>query len=268
VTHYDLAGPADGPPVVLVHGFSVPYYVWDSTFAALAGAGFRVLRYDLYGRGWSDRPDARYDAALYDRQLGALLDSVRMRDPVHLVGLSAGGWVTASFAGAHPERVRTLTLVDPVAARRSDLPAAMRAPVLGPLLWQTLAVPEMPAGQLTDFVDPARFPDWLDRYRVQMRYRGFGRALRGTIGAMAATDLAQVYGRVGRDTMPVLLVWGERDQTVPFALSDSVRRWIPRAEFRPIAGAGHLPQLERASVVNAMLIEFLRTHNGVAPAAR
>jgi pimeloyl-ACP methyl ester carboxylesterase len=85
---------------------------------------------------------------------------------------------------------------------------------------------------------------------------------------MAATDLAQVYGRVGRDTMPVLLVWGERDQTVPFALSDSVRRWIPRAEFRPIAGAGHLPQLERASVVNAMLIEFLRTHNGVAPAAR
>jgi pimeloyl-ACP methyl ester carboxylesterase len=144
----------------------------------------------------------------------------------------------------------------------------MRAPLLGHLLWQTMAVPSFPAGQLTDFVDPARFPDWLDRYRVQMRYRGFGRALSSTIRALAATDIAQVYGRVGHDTMPVLLVWGEEDHTVPFALSDSVRRWIPRAEFRPIRGAGHLPQLERASVVNPMLTGFFRAHDAGAPAAR
>ena len=258
VTHYELAGPPDGAPVVLVHGFSVPSYVWDSTFSALAGAGFRVLRYDEYGRGWSDRPDVTYDAALYHRQLGALLDSAGMRAPVHLVGLSMGGWVTASFAGAHPGRVRSLTLVDPVAAPRTDVPAAMRAPLLGPVLWQSLAVPGMAEGQRTDFVDPARFPDWVERYRVQMRYRGFGRALRSTIRAVAATDLAEVYGRVGRDTLPVLLVWGEEDRTVPFALSDSVRRWIPRAEFVPVKGAGHLPQLERAGEVNAALIAFLR----------
>ena len=264
VTHYDVAGPDTGQRVMLVHGFSVPAYIWDSTVTALTGAGFRVARYDTYGRGWSDRPDVPYDAALFDRQLAALLDSAGMRAPVHVVGLSMGGWVSATFAGRHPGRVRSLTLVDPIASRRDALPAPLRAPLLGPALWQTLAVPGMAEGQSGDFHEPARFPDWADRYRVQMRYRGFGRALRSTITALAAADVPEVYRRVGRQQTPVLLVWGREDRVVPFALSDSVRRWIPRAEFRPVQGAGHLPQFERAAVVNPIVVAFLRAHTGGA----
>ena len=67
--HYELGGPVGGEKVVLVHGLSVPYYIWDPTFDALTEAGFRVLRYDLYGRGFSDRPKLRYDADLFDEQL-------------------------------------------------------------------------------------------------------------------------------------------------------------------------------------------------------
>src|ERR1044072_6166059 len=47
-THYEIGGPPTGRPVVLPAGVSVPYYIWDPTFAALAQAGFRVLRYDYY----------------------------------------------------------------------------------------------------------------------------------------------------------------------------------------------------------------------------
>ncbi len=61
MVHYELAGPDDAHMVVLVHGFSVPYYVWDPTFDALVGAEFRVLRFDLYGRGYSDRPNLEYN---------------------------------------------------------------------------------------------------------------------------------------------------------------------------------------------------------------
>src|SRR5262245_8301926 len=50
--------------VVLVHGFSVPFYIWDSTVVALTKAGKRTLRYDVYGRGLSDRPDAAYDGVM------------------------------------------------------------------------------------------------------------------------------------------------------------------------------------------------------------
>ena len=58
-THYELGGDENGEPVVLVHGFSVPYFIWDPTFDFLTKSGFRVLRYDLFGRGYSDRPEAR-----------------------------------------------------------------------------------------------------------------------------------------------------------------------------------------------------------------
>lgn len=102
ITHYDVSGPDSGARVVLVHGFSVPSYIWDSTAVALSTAGFRVARYDTYGRGYSDRPDTRYDLALYDRQLQQLLDSLGWRDKVHVVGLSFGGPVSATFAPATP----------------------------------------------------------------------------------------------------------------------------------------------------------------------
>src|SRR5689334_9922559 len=92
VTHYDVMGPDSGRTIVLVHGFSVPLYIWDSTAAALSSAGYRVVRYDEYGRGWSDRPNIDYTADLYDRQLGALLDSLHVRDRIDLAGVSMGGW--------------------------------------------------------------------------------------------------------------------------------------------------------------------------------
>src|SRR5262245_19408910 len=68
VTYYQLGGPPDGQTVVLIPGFSTPYNIWDPTYEALTQAGFRVLRYELFGRGWSDRPKAAYDAGFYDKQ--------------------------------------------------------------------------------------------------------------------------------------------------------------------------------------------------------
>ena len=52
VTHYDIEGDEDGEVIVLVHGFSVPMFCWDPTFEMLVKEGYRVLRYDLFGRGY------------------------------------------------------------------------------------------------------------------------------------------------------------------------------------------------------------------------
>ena len=54
ITHFEIQGSLCAPVIVLVHGFSTPYYIWDPTFEALIAAGFRVLRFDLFGRGFSD----------------------------------------------------------------------------------------------------------------------------------------------------------------------------------------------------------------------
>ncbi len=125
VTHYQVDGPDSGRAVVLAHGFSVPYYIWDSTATALAGAGYRVIRYDEYGRGLSDRPNVDYGDELYDRQLGELLDSLHVDGKVDLAGVSMGGYVIGMFTGRHPDRVRRSILVDPVAGQSRDVDAAV-----------------------------------------------------------------------------------------------------------------------------------------------
>ena len=259
VTHYEIGGPDSGRLVVLVHGNSVPYYIWDSTFAALQRSGIRVLRYDLYGRGYSDRPDVRYDGALYDRQLSELLDSLHVAGPVDLAGLSFGGFVTAHFLTSHPTRVRTLTLVDPVSASGTP-PTLFRLPLAGAWFWQVTAVPRLAAGQVTDFLHPELHPTWVDQYRPQMRVKGFGRALRSSMLAASTVSYDSLYSAVGRAGIPVLLVWGRQDQTVPFAYSKMVRRGIPSAEFVPVDSAGHLPHIEQAALFNARLLAFLAAH--------
>lgn len=258
-THYELTGPDTGRVVVLVHGFSVPYYIWDSTAAGLSSAGYRVLRYDLYGRGFSDRPDAEYDGALYDGQLGELLDSLRIAGQVDLVGLSFGGFVTAHYVNGHAARVRTLTLVDPVSLA-GTVPAKFRMPIIGAWLWQVNRVPGMADNQVGDFLHPEHHPTWADQYRPQMRFKGFGRALLSTAMLMSGVNYDSLYGGVSRSGVPVLLIWGKQDQVVPFELSEVVRRNIPSIEFVPVDSAGHLPHIEQAQLVNTRLAAFLAAH--------
>ena len=258
-THYDVAGPDSGRPIVLVHGFSVPYYIWDSTAAGLAAAGHRVIRYDEYGRGFSDRPSVLYNAELYERQLRDLLDSLHVQR-VDVAGVSMGGWVTATFVSRHPERVRTLTLVDPVTGTASKPGGLFGLPLIGDYLWQTLAVPRTAQGQFGDLLRPERFPDWADRYRTQTKFRGFGHALLSTRRNIAGTSMDSVYRAVGATGVPTLLLWGIADQTVPFETNGSVRRAIPGAEFHSIEGAAHLPILEQAQHTDSLILAFLAKH--------
>ena len=259
VTHYDVAGPDSGRTVLLVHGFSVPYYIWDSTFIALSAAGYRVIRYDLFGRGFSDRPDTPYDGALYDAQIDELLDSLRVTGPIDLVGLSFGGFVTAHYVANHAKRVRTLTLVDPQSSGR-QVPSFLNIPVVGTWFWQTLNVPGMADGQSSDFLHPEHFPGWADLYRPQMQYKGFGRSLLRTVMMAKSVGFDTLYANVAKTGVPVMLVWGKQDQTVKFAMSEVVRKNIPNVEFVPVDSAGHLPHLEQAGIVNAKLKEFWGRH--------
>ncbi len=259
VTHYDITGPDTGRVVVLVHGFSVPSYIWDSTSTALGTAGYRVIRYDLFGRGWSDRPDAAYDGAMYDVQLDELLDSLRITQPIDLVGLSFGGFVTSHYTSTHAARVRTLTMVDP-ASSTPELPVYLSWPVVGSWVWQTTLVPGMAEGQASDFLHPERFPTWADQYRPQMRYDGFGRALLRTEFALSHTNFGELFAAVSKTGVPVLLVWGKQDTTVPIALSEVARTNIPGIDFFPVDSAGHLPHIEQSALVHAKMQAFFRAH--------
>jgi pimeloyl-ACP methyl ester carboxylesterase len=268
VTHYEVTGPDTGPIVVLAAGFSVPAYIWDSLYQRLGRSGFRVVRYDYYGRGWSDRPRTTYDQDLFVRQLAGLLDSLRVATAIDLAGLSFGGAIVTSFADRYPDRVRSLIYVDPVFNTGRQLPPAERSE----FAWALHMVfrggtDAMATGQLFDFLHPERHPEWPTRYRVQQQFKGTREALRRTRAAIAVAPYQEdQIRRLGRHPRPVLIVWGRQDLVAPFSENESLRAAMPRAQFLPVDSAAHLPHLEQPDVVIPAIVRFLRQDH--APRAR
>ncbi len=258
-THYQLGGPERARPVVLVHGFSVPYFIWDPTFDFLTASGHRVLRYDLLGRGFSDRPHTRYRLDLFVSQLDALLSSLGLKQ-IDLVGLSMGGVVSAAFTVRFPERVRRLALVDPIGTEPMPLNWLYRAallPGISELALGLVGTDSMVAALAADFFDPSEVERFKDRYRLQMQYRGFKRAIISTLRNKAVDGSPETYERLGRLAMPVLLVWGRHDRTLPIEQSASILKLVPRAQFEIIEDAGHIPNCEQPEVFHTILHKFL-----------
>jgi pimeloyl-ACP methyl ester carboxylesterase len=257
VTHYELAGPATGEMVVLAAGRSVPYYIWYPTFKMLVDSGFHVLRYDYYGRGYSDRPDIKYNEELYTRQLAELLDSLGITQPINLAGLSFGGSVVTSFTDRYPARVRRLIYFDPYIRRAVPVPFALRIPVVRNVA-ALLAERSAAASQLDDFLQPTRFPDWPVRYRPQLQYRGFrhGRIADALDGPNL--DQQAELDRLSQSDRPVFIVWGKQDPTVPIDASKQLLAAFPKSEFVVVDSAGHLPNWEDPNAVHPALLAFLR----------
>ena len=258
--HYEIGGPQNAPVVVLVHGFSVPYFIWDPTFEALVEAGFRVLRYDLFGRGYSDRPFVKYDIDLFTRQLAQLLDELSIDQCRAVCGLSMGGVVSANFAIQNHDRVEKLVLIDP-AGFPEDMPAVyhlVMLPGLGEIFFGAMSPSGFEKLVGGSMFDPAEVELVADRYQAQITIKGFRRALLSTLREKIVVEGAPIYRELGRHKeLEVLLFWGTEDRTIPFHFHKVFLSLVPQTSFYPVEGAGHVPHIQRADQVNSVLREFL-----------
>jgi pimeloyl-ACP methyl ester carboxylesterase len=260
VTHYEEGGDPNGPPIVLVHGFSVPYFIYDPTFEFLSSRGFRVLRYDLLGRGFSDRPVVQYNAELFASQLWELLEALNFRN-IALAGLSMGGAVTASFMDRHPRMVSKYILIDPAGAKPvsiSPMLKAVRMPGIGELVLGLFGSGSMVKGIAADLFTPELVAEFQEKYKVQMRYHGFKRAILSTMRNGMLDSFMDTYRRVGAMKKPTLMFWGRQDKTIPFEHSADILAAMPHAEFHVLENCGHIPHYERPGEVHEILLEFLR----------
>jgi len=270
ICHYELSPPlpstGEGPGVrattiVLVHGFSVPYFIWDPTFEFLSKSGFRVLRFDLFGRGYSDRPHTRYGLKFYVRQLRDLLDALEIEGPVHLCGLSMGGPIVAAFSERFPGRAASLILVDPTGTHPIKLSPVLnlaKVPILAELVLGLAGNETLLRGIASDFFDPKLVDMFIAQYRPQMKIKGFKRAILSSLRENMLGGFTEMYRRVGALQKPTLLLWGRHDSTVPFEHSTDLRALLPNAEFHLIEDVGHIPHYEKAAEVNPILLNFLR----------
>lgn len=260
--HYELVGPDDGELVVLVHGFSVPSYIWDPTKFGLVGQGYRVLSFDLYGRGYSDRPRVEYDLDLFVNQIAELTSQVVPGEPFHLVGLSMGGPIAARFTNENPDIVKSIALIAPEILKVEDMDIfPMNIPLIGEWTVGAYLVPiHLPQSQLDDFYRPEKFPRWEERYVDQLQFKGFKFAILSTIRNLVKMEPLVEYEKLSELGTPALLIWGEEDQSVSYEAIVKLMQAMPEIDTLFVEEAGHIPHYEKAEVVNPVLIRFLESN--------
>lgn len=259
--HYRWHGPENGPVIVMAHGFSTPNFIFDQNADALAATGFRVLTFDHFGRGWSDRPATDYTPDFYDRELTDLLDGLAIEGPIGLVGLSMGGPITAEFTARHPERVSRLFLFVPAglvlgAEEGSTNDKILRTPILGDWVWRMFAKRLLLGDSQYD--ESARSPAnrLSGDVSQQMEYRGYFEALLSSYRHLPMQGQDAIYTRLEATGVPVRAVFGTADTTVLIESADRLETLAPSATVVRIEGGEHGLNYQRHTDVNPLLTDF------------
>jgi pimeloyl-ACP methyl ester carboxylesterase len=261
-TSYEISGPPNGPVVLLVPGISIPRGVFARTTTVLAAAGYRVVSFDLYGRGFSDRPQVSYDAALFNRQIDDLLTALKIDARINVVGLASGGLQALLYTELRPTRVERLVLIAPdgVDAPVTGFVRITRLPLVGEMAGRIVmnAVGQRQwEERLRHYsADPRLVQEVVELFRGQLAYKGFWRALNSSIARLPINESSGLFRRIERQGTPTLVLWGATDLIIPVHLGHAVRRLMPNAAYREIP-AGHLPQYERPDLTNAAILQFL-----------
>lgn len=259
--HYRVEGPCDGPTILLIHGATVPAWEFDRLVPFLTNAGYRTLRPDLFGHGYSDRPRAIYEITLFVRQLSELLDALGINEPVYLLGHSLGAAVGALLAGRQPERFASLILAAPLLSYTDNMKAVrlLECPLLGELLMPVYVVPMLVRRRTRRYqaIEDGRF---VAKFTSQLRKPGFGRALLSLFRSGSLADQSECYRTLKRQARPILMLRGSEDTIVTSSQIDVIRALIPRVIHREVEGTGHAFLLTHPEKVAPILIDFLEQH--------
>ncbi len=261
---YRVAG--SGPPVVLIHGMLNSSSHWQSVARSLAGE-FTVIAPDLIGHGDSAAPRGDYSLGAHAASIRDLLAAIGV-ERASVVGHSLGGGVAMQFFYQFPQRVERLVLVSSGGLGRD----------VSPLL-RTAALPGMSA-LLALTINP-RLLAALHGAGGRLRERGVGagiylqaiaRALRPLENAEARQaflhTLRSVIDMHGQrvsatdrlnllESIPTLVVWGERDRTIPIEHGRRAHQAIPHSRFTTLPGVAHFPHLEDPDGLSRLLLDFL-----------
>lgn len=261
--HYQLAG--EGEPCVLVPGYATPYYLFDKIFDRLVAEGYKVLRYDLFGRGLSERVNEAYSPEFFARQANEIIEHFFPGEKINLFGTSMGGAVTASFCALYPGKVKKIVWLAPAGMDSFQPPFYMKLcslPVIGDALFQLIGskiLLNSCAKELTHC--PVEERDYYTReFGVSIKYKGFPKctlsSLRNTI--LRTDKVTANYIKTAAQKIPTLIIWGTVDQTMPYYQIDRMKEVYPDAEFVTFENSGHTFLFDEGEKTMEYVMPFMK----------
>lgn len=242
-------------PVVLIHGFSVPSYIWDPTFVMLREKGFYIISLDLYGRGNSKNIDGDYTDELFANQVLQLLNHLEI-EKADFVGLSNGGRVISKIADINSDIIGDLIYV--ASSSFMNKSKALETDVSEKEVREFIGnnYPTIAKGQLQDFKYPEKFEGWDDKYEELLKYKGFARALISTTKNHYTMD--EIHENINNLNLPVYTIWGDSDNVVVYdEFSERLNELLPNRNEYFISNSGHLPHMENQDEFNKVILSIL-----------
>ena len=254
-----------GRPVIMIHGVAASLHDWDDLIPELTENGYASYALDLLGHGDSPKPGSR--AYRIDWVIDHFLNwmkSLRLTEPAVIIGHSLGGYIALEYARRFSAWTRSLILVSPFYSLK-QLPLILRRTYRHPSLSGMIA---------------KRLPEWMFRMVVDITSVSMGHgggslhALPERIRAQTALDYTRtapgVYNipnsmfdlteGLSSISVPTLVVWGSRDQTLSPSSFTKLVDTMPRASGKSF-NAGHVPHQSNAKEFNRTVMEFLGSGN-------
>lgn len=252
---YDDQG--DGPAVVFLHGFPHDRTLWAAQRVALAPKA-RCIVPDVRGFGHSST-HGPYSMDQYADDIVTLLDHLGVERAV-ICGLSMGGYIAMALWRRHPQRVQGMVFCDTKAGPDSD-EGKRRRDALAALVKQggTRVIIDAQITGMVGTTTRERRPEVVEALRAMMGRQSTA----GVVGALQALrDRPDSGDTVQSITVPSLVIVGEEDALTPLKEARAIAEALPsaaRVRLEIIAGAGHVPCLERPAATTHALSDFLAT---------
>lgn len=254
-TYYQIENRFNENTLVFIHGFSVPSYIWDKTYNTAKEKGFKVVKLDLYGRGFSDNPDIDYTDELFANQVIELLQELEIKKATFL-GLSNGGRVISKLADLKPNMVEKLVYVSASSfnSHENNINKSVSKEEVNAFIKNRY--PTISSGQLSDFKYPENYPLWDDKYEELLKFKGFARALISTVKNHKNLDLENK--EISDSNKKVYTIWGDSDSVVIFNdIKGKLNKLLPNRFEYTVPNSGHLPHIENQSDFEKYLFEVV-----------
>lgn len=240
--HYETHG--EGPVILLSHGYSATSEMWRGQIAALSRR-HKLIVWDMRGHGQTDYPEdpSQYSEEKTVADMAALLDAVGAHSAI-VGGLSLGGYMSLAFHLAHPDRVRTLLVVDTGPGFRSD-EARER--------WN-----EHSCGIANGFeAEGLSYIRGMSKEMAMSSHRSADGLLRAARGMLTQRD-ARVINSLPNIKAPTLVIVGANDAGF-IGAADYMAAKIPNATKLVIPDAGHAVNIDQPEIFNQAVLRFLES---------